>query len=414
MYDLTGRRKRFDLPAQEPEVGDTEAPALPPPLAAKAAALASLENGTEDLQVVAPSPRKPLVHREAPAVNAPPVKSETPAGVRDAEMEAAKELDSDAYSKFLFETATRQLIGGLTLTKPEATISQRSAGAVKGLVDKRAKAKADALKAMELGMKASDYERQVAKDAEAKARDERDFAWRAKEKDEDQAGSAESRRLQAETNRLAMGLRFKEASAKDEERGVKREERDAKEAADSMPFAGGTLKVFRGLSDTERNQARSKSSLWNAALTGMDTLEQKLNAFVANPSRETKAEVDATVSTVSTALNAAQGQGAMAEAEARRIAETLGADLVSPGGAEAFLRSMAGENPQEAGKMLLAKLKAARSVAKTSALGTLSSYGDYSTGEQSAAPAAPARKRAKGPNGEVVEWDGKQWVKVTP
>ena len=43
MYDLTGRRKRFDLLAQEPEVGDTEAPALPPPLAAKAAALASLE-----------------------------------------------------------------------------------------------------------------------------------------------------------------------------------------------------------------------------------------------------------------------------------------------------------------------------------------------------------------------------------
>lgn len=71
-----------------------------------------------------------------------------PAGIRDAELEAAQQLDSDEKARRLFETATRQLIGGITRTPVQPTLTQPS-NSTAALLAKRRQDRLDALRQME-------------------------------------------------------------------------------------------------------------------------------------------------------------------------------------------------------------------------------------------------------------------------
>lgn len=341
-------------------------------------ALAALEQGMAPPRPVAEQPPAPI-EPPAPKVVAMP----------DLYMDAARESDAGAGLRRALETAGRQLVGGLTLREPSQTITQPGT-AVGDLQKERQRFQMEALRQLEMG-------RQAKLDEFNRANVLRDDAYRAKKDVEDAAYRAEKDKTDQELRRLAIQASNNNAAAmraiaganlgiRKTEAEVKEEERANKKAAGSIRFAGGILETDPGLSDTERGQARTKASLWNAALDGMSDLEAALAKFVAAPSRQAEADLRARVSTVSTALNAAQGQGAMSEGEAKRIADTLGADIRTTAGLEAVVKSLMGDNPADAGKMLLTKVRAAQDSARKGALGALSSYGTYKTGKAASGP----------------------------
>lgn len=153
----------------------------------------------------------------------------------------------------------------------------------------------------------------------------------------------------------------------------KDEDRDS--LRETIPFAGGELKYTgKGTPrEDDRKKAQDVAASWNAALSGMDVLEKSLGAYAAHPGAETKRDVDSKVRVVSSALNSAVGGGAMSQDEAVAMSQALGADLLSPSGVEAFIRSVAGDDPGAA-KALTTRLKSVRESAKASATGKLKSY----------------------------------------
>lgn len=118
-----------------------------------------------------------------------PVAPEVPADPRDLEMEQATALDEESMRRRLFETATRQLVGGLTRTAPQATLTQETKKAPE-LLAKRRQAQMDALRQVELGNQAKRFDYEKGRDAEKfayeKDRDTKTDAWRQREADENQ------------------------------------------------------------------------------------------------------------------------------------------------------------------------------------------------------------------------------------
>lgn len=323
----------------------------------------------------------------------------------DFELAAAKQEDRMARSREAFERGTRQLIGGLTQTKvvdstpgPVDAVAQLYARR-KAKDDTSAKAEAGRLGAAKLNYDTKENARKAAED---KARDERDFAYRQKHDTESLAQSKDSADATRALTGASLGIRRDEVE-------TKKGEKADKVAAGAIPLFNGTLQTPPGLSDTERNQARNQAGLWNAADEATDQLQKALEAYVASPGAETAQNITALLGNASTALNTAYGQGAMAEAEARRMADTLGADIRSLGGITALFDKAMG-NP-DAGKLLLTKIKTARAGNRATALARLRSSGEFSEGA-GAAPQAAARPTATSSDGKKVEWDGSAWVPV--
>lgn len=354
------------------------------------AALGTIEQGDVDISGAQPmeglpaNPIRPAMGGDVP--DQPPREKviQIPGTAGDDELDAAKELDAESMRSRLFETATRQLIGGLTRTPTVATIGQDTTQ-TKDLLAQRAARRAESLRVMEADSQGKRWEYDKEQGAKKWERDEERRKQDLDERGMDNA-RAERGIVSRDENTDAMrGIAFGRYGLDKAEKEAKAVDRDEKIQAGTIPFAGGTLTTARGLSDTERNAARTKASSWNAALGGMDDLEASLASYVSAPSREAKAVVDAKMSTVAAALNSALGQGAMANDEYRRISSTLGADLSSATGIEAALRSLAGEDPAAAGKLLLTKVRSAKQASRNSAINALKTYGDFADGDSSGA-----------------------------
>lgn len=143
-----------------------------------------------------------------------------------------------------------------------------------------------------------------------------------------------------------------------------------------IPFLGGHLEPRAGTtpSKDDRKEAQKVAAGFGGAFKSMDGLEEALKEYASHPSMETKRNVDSRVRVVSTSLNSALGQGAMAETEARAIGDALGGDLVSPTGVQAFVEAFTSEDPEKASKTLLTRLNAARASAKETAAGKYEAY----------------------------------------
>lgn len=366
----------------------------------------------EDLEVSAPV-RKPITPRAAA-----PLVAETPKTVDlsaespdDMELAAARVEDRMARSKEAFERGSRQLVAGLTRTDAVQS-TPGPMDAVKSLYARRKDADArthqqnqERAAAGKIDFDTKESARKAALDQtrydEGRKTDAEKEAWRREEAARDNTRSAEGNASRDRNTNAILGLRMDEAATKKTDRGDRA-------AAGAIPLFGGTLQTPPGLSDTERNQARTQAGLWNAADEATGQLEDALKAYVASPGPETAQNITALLGSASTALNTAYGQGAMAEAEARRMADTLGADIRSIGGIKALFDRAMG-NP-DAGHLLLSKIKTARAGNRATALARLKTSGAFSEGGASAPQAA--RPTATSPDGQKVEWDGSAWVPV--
>lgn len=329
-----------------------------------------------------PPVRQPLMAQPQQAVAAP---VETPAPAAqpdDMELAHARAMDRRARRNMAVERAGRELVAGLTRT-PVQSVVQRPTDALQRLLAARAQKAQQASAAAGRDLSERRFAHQVGAEEDRVRRDteklEHDRKRQAalderaaSEKDEDQEitrqGHAASQANAAASRALAaagLGMRQDEAAAK-------KTEREEKRGAGAVPLFDSTITLNPGLGDAERNKAREVAGLWNAADSATGELERALEAYVANPSRETAAAAQSAVATASTSLNAALGQGAMAEAEARRMQETLGADLFSPTGVEAAVKSFMGS--PDAGKLLLTRLRSARQANRAAAKGRLRTY----------------------------------------
>lgn len=379
------------------------------------------ESGGEDLphgtkvnlpmDVAAPAPsRVPITPKVVDLTQEPP---------DDLEMAYASAQDRKARAAEAFERGSRQLVAGLTRT-PVVASTMGPTDAVAKLMAMRKQKGEDAQRneSNRLGAAKFNYEQktEAQKQAEQKARDARDFAEKEKEfkyrQEHDTAALAQSKDNADATRALAgagLGLRRDEAK-------VKADERADKDAASSIPFLNGTLKLKPGLSDTERNQARTKAGDWNAADAAVANFQNELESYARNPSVESKGKVTAALRTASSAFNSAIGGGAMSKDEAEAMSQAMGADILSPTGITAIAESVFGGDPAKAAATISSRVRAARQANKAAALGKLRSSGDYVEGGGSApaTPEAPARKTATGKNGEKYELsaDGKSWELV--
>jgi hypothetical protein len=300
----------------------------------------------------------------------------------DLELAMAKAEDRRARQRMAMERGSRELVAGLTRTAPQSTIAQPT-DAVKQLLALRAQQRANETAAgnRQMGERKLTFAEQEAKrkaDAAEQERirkgERRTFEDERHDKERAENKDLAERRLDASRDNASANRELARAglSIRQDEADVKREDRADKQAAGAIPLFDSSFSLAPGLSDSERGKAREVAGLWNAADSATGELERALQAYVANPSRATAAAAQSAVATASTSLNAALGQGAMAEAEARRMQETLGADLFSPAGAQAVVESLAGD--PKAGSLLLTRLRSAREANRAAARGRLRTY----------------------------------------
>lgn len=147
----------------------------------------------------------------------------------DEELLAAESLDEEAMRQRLFETATRQMIGGLTRTAPQATLTQDTTKQ-KDLLAQRAKARMDALRELEIGNqgKRFDFEQ---KEAARKAA--LDAQRRKEDLDERKLDNARA----DENMHMMAGLMGEKNAINREGLGIRREAQDIKTDA-LKPRAG--------------------------------------------------------------------------------------------------------------------------------------------------------------------------------
>lgn len=326
----------------------------------------------------------------------------------DFEMAYAKRADMEARAREAFERGSRELVAGLTRTPVASTFEQQKDAVARLLAKRKDKdAALERTNAQRLNAAKFDYDQRS--EAEKKAME----AQRRKEDLEERAKDNEraDRGIEA-TNRLAQsnfGLRKDDADAK-------KQEREDKMAAGTVPFVGGTLTMKPGLDGSERSKARDYASSWNAAITNVDGVRDALGSYLQKPSIENKGAVESQLVGALTALNVAYKQGAMADTEARRLSAAMGVDLTNPAGIAAAVSSLFTGDPGEAGRILKVKIDTLRNASRKAAVEAMRPYGDFSDGDGAgggSAPGAPsARPIAVNPQtGEKLEWNGKEWVK---
>lgn len=373
----------------------------------KLAALAAIEQGGGDISGMRPDempdemPEElPVAAPRTPQLGARTVQVST-APPPDTELDDAKEMDAESMRRRLFETATRQLIGGLTRTAPQAALTQETKKAPE-LLAGRSKAKQEALRQLEVDNqgKRFDFERSEAerKALLAEKIREEDLAERAKDNDRAERGI----KSRDEQTKAMNGLAFGRYSLDKAEKEAKAAEREDKANANTFPLAEGTFTIKKGLDDSAANKARSGGSAWNTALGNLDSLDGALSEYVQKPGLESKAKVEAQLQGAMTALNVAYGQGAMAESEARALSQALGADLKSPTAIAAAIQSWMGGDAGQAGKLLMTKIRTVREAAKNAAVKSLSPYGEFAGGGKPAAGVPPGRIHVS--NGKEDFW----------
>lgn len=309
-----------------------------------------------------------------------------------------EELDRQEHNRRVIEAAGRQFVAGVTRTPVQPIMAQEGQHVARAKKS-AAEARLLALRELEAGNEAARFKAGQDERTYQHGRDVKEDEFKASKAKTDEelrrAAIAASNANAAATRSIAqahLGLAAEAA-------GQKREEKAAKKAALDMPFRGGILRGGEGVDETGINKVRESSGKFNAALGSMDDLESSLSRFVSAPSLEAKNDVESRLQTTATALNAALGQGAMSEAERANIAKALGTDLLSPTGLATVLQTLSGESPDQAGKLLLSRLRAARDVTEKAALKSFEPY-RYKF-ERSPAPSGGSSVKMKFPDGST-------------
>lgn len=334
--------------------------------------------------VEAPAPEMASPTRRAPLV-APP---QAVADVRaDEELAAAREFDAEGGFRRGVTGAASNFINTLTRGAAPGARQAPAESRVRELLAQRAQQREAEMARRRLGLE----ETRASNEAARTKAYEADLASRGLRAES--AAKVTEKRLGLEEKRL--GLESQRVDISKEEAAVRKAlaERKMKGggpvAADEIPFDGGRFVATKKIDKTKASKALEVASTWNAALAGMGSLEQSIAEYARNPSLANKAKVEAQVSAVAGAANAAQGQGAMANDEFRRISAAMGADLATPTGVAATVASwFSGEGDQtQAAQLLLSKVRQSREIAGTLARAKLDSYG-YKWSKDGAAPAA--------------------------
>lgn len=151
-----------------------------------------------------------------------------------------------------------------------------------------------------------------------------------------------------------------------------------KAAGMDIPFDGGVLKATTtAMRDSDISHARERAALANAALSGMDDVERAMVDYIKAPASQkaaAKAAIEAQLGTVASTANAANGGGAMASDEFKRVSASMGADVMSAPGLVALFNSLYESDPEKAGHLMLSRVRAARSAMRNSAVKQAASY----------------------------------------
>lgn len=211
----------------------------------------------------------------------------------------------------------------------------------------------------------------------------------AKTKEEEAQAKKELAAEQKEYNRMKDAANFglnvqrtnaatTSAAAQAKIAGLKIEEGEAQKASEEggIPFLGGEIVPQAGRATKfEVEAAQKKTELVNAAWGQINELEKSIKNYIAKPNINSYETLKSQASSVAGALNSAQGQGAMVEGEFKRAAGSLGADPLDKVAFVAlFERLVQGKTPEEASKLMLAKLNGVRAAARAGAIGAVSSY----------------------------------------
>lgn len=278
----------------------------------------------------------------------------------DEEMAAARAADRNSRVGSLLQQASLDISGGLlnrdlgrAPTQPE-----NNAGGLRAMREAAAKAALEARKVANESEALAQREKDRRENEAQQERFHADSMSSAKTAHEDAQENARAMRELAKGNQAIAGEHLKISKTELDDKQAAKATRDA---ALAVRVDGGEFKPrSTGIPDPVANDWRKTAGLYSSALVGMSDLEKSIRNYVANPGISTKNDMTSRLQAVASALNSANGGGAMSEAERRNVADALGADVVSPEGFAAVMMRIAGDDPTKAAKILLSKLNAAR------------------------------------------------------
>lgn len=137
-----------------------------------------------------------------------------PVNPRDVELDDATALDEEAMRRRLFETATRQMIGGLTRTPTAVSLTQET-HKKSDLLGQRAKARQEALREIELGNQSAKFDFDRKEAARKAALDEQRRREDLDERKIDNEARTRGQDLTAANTRALLGFK-----GRDEQREV--------------------------------------------------------------------------------------------------------------------------------------------------------------------------------------------------
>ena len=196
----------------------------------------------------------------------------------------------------------------------------------------------------------------------------------------DAASLDEQRRAHEATLALAnanLGLASRAAERGDQKEARNEEKYRNQIAGLDIPFQGGVFKGRPGIDPQGVKVDRVTLGHFEQALGGMDSVEKALHDVVGlNPLTEplkfaqATAHLNSLTNDVGDTLSVAYGQGKQSMFGQHKMEQQLGADLSTPLGVAAFIKSMSGD-PEEAKRLITTKVNAARRLTHENALATM-------------------------------------------
>lgn len=205
--------------------------------------------------------------------------------------------------------------------------------------------------------------------ADAKARQGVEDAYRRDEDIKRHQEHETSVGLAAENNRIMQGMAAQGLHLRQDEHDDKRGDKADAQSASDTEVDGVTFVAPKGVSAPQAHDAQVKAGLLNAAFGELDGVRDAVKKYVAHPSLETFDDISSRGFITAQAMTAAGGGGAMSKDEAKEAIGAMGADPTSARAMKALWDSQfSGMPPEQAAKMMLNKLNAARDTFKRGAI----------------------------------------------
>jgi len=296
----------------------------------------------------------------------------------------ARAKDAQSRSARGFETAARQAIGGLTLTKPADTITPEGTAEQAALADE-SRARGDVLETR----KAQMLDRQKALAAllrpPAKAPVVKPLTPVNAEME---AAKVDKLKAEAEKLRRPAPVRPPKAPAPvalpDE---VRTESAVLRFVGD--PNTSKEMKLLNG------RIVRESAAKWNTTVASLSKLEDMMTEFVKNPTPQNRAKLYGPALSAAGATNAAIGQGAMSDAEKQAQFQALGVNMGDAAGLQSLMERAFGD-PAAAGDMVQ-RIRNMKDLARKSVAAQAQPYGYDVVGAAPPASQPPTRKIATNP-----------------